>query len=122
VSPVCGETQAGCIFEAPVLHAVPREKNRIDLYWTPVQSKFPVSHYEVFRNGKRIYKTTDAYVTSYRDYGAQFGHQYLYSVEAVDTSGTRLESNKIAISHTDSFFEQQNSAVAVTAKRRFQKG
>ncbi|MGN0519738.1 MAG: glycosyl hydrolase-related protein [Candidatus Fimenecus sp.] len=120
-SPVYGETAVGCIFEAPVLHAVPREQNRIDLYWTPVQSKLPVSHYEIFRNGKRIYKTTDAYVTSYRDYGAQFGHQYLYAVEAVDTNGTHLESNKITIRHTDEFFERQNSPVAVTAKHRWQK-
>ncbi|MGN0570559.1 MAG: glycosyl hydrolase-related protein, partial [Candidatus Fimenecus sp.] len=49
VSPACGETQEGCIFEAPILHSVPREKNRIDLYWTPVQSIFPVSHYEIYR-------------------------------------------------------------------------
>lgn len=121
VSPVCGETQAGCIFEAPVLHGVPREKDRIDLYWTPVQSKLPVSHYEIFRNGKRIYKTTDAYVTSYRDYGAQFGRQYLYSVVAVDTQGTHLESQKITIIHTDAFFDKQDSALALTAKRRFKK-
>ncbi len=121
VSPVCGETQEGCIFEAPILHGVPREKNRIDLYWTPAQSKFPVSHYEVFRNGKRIFKTTDAYVTSYRDYGAQFGRQYLYSVDAVDTQGTHLESQKITISHTDAFFDKQDSALALTAKRRFKK-
>ncbi|MGN0538287.1 MAG: glycosyl hydrolase-related protein [Candidatus Fimenecus sp.] len=121
VSPVCGETQEGCIFEAPILHGVPREKNRIDLYWTPVQSIFPVSHYEIYRNGKLIGKTTDSYITSYRDYGARFGEEYEYRVCAVDTSGTRSESNKLTLNLKDEFLEKQDSPLATTKKRRWQK-
>ncbi|MGN0571188.1 MAG: hypothetical protein ACI4K9_03285, partial [Candidatus Fimenecus sp.] len=89
--------------------------------WTPVQSIFPVSHYEIYRNGKLIGKTTDAYVTSYRDYAVRFGEQYFYTVKAVDTQGTHLESNKMTVNHTDTFLDRQDSALAVTAKRRWQK-
>ncbi|MGN1444637.1 MAG: glycosyl hydrolase-related protein [Acutalibacteraceae bacterium] len=107
------------IFEKPVLHAVPREKNRIDLFWTPVYAAVPVSHYEIYRNGVLIAKTTDNYITSYRDYNARFDSRYDYTVAAVDVLGKRQESESVTVRHNDPFFAAQDSHLAKKSRRRF---
>ncbi|MGN0448185.1 MAG: glycosyl hydrolase-related protein [Acutalibacteraceae bacterium] len=119
VSPVIGTADKSAIFEKPVLHAVPREKNRIDLFWTPVHSALPVSHYEIYRGGKLLAKTTDNYITSYRDYTVSFNNRYEYSVAVVDVQGNRLESDNVTVNHSDEFFALQDSALAKKSKRRF---
>lgn len=113
-----GALPAGHIYEKPILHVLPREKNRIDLYWTPVKGTLPLSHYEIFRDGKEIAKTTDAFITTYRDKGVEFGKCYTYTVAAVDTQGARLDSETITASLTDAFLAKQDSALATTAKKR----
>ncbi|MGN0523903.1 MAG: glycosyl hydrolase-related protein [Eubacterium sp.] len=117
-SPVIGSIEGSGIFERPLLHAVIREKNRIDLFWTPVQGTVPIRHYEIYRNGKRIAQTTDNYITSYRDYGVEFNNEYDYRVIAVDVKDNKLESESIKVYHNDEFYENQDSATAKVSKRR----
>lgn len=119
VIPVIGNVKESRIFEKPVLNAVVREKNRIDLFWSPVFANVPISHYEIYRNGVLISKTTDNYITSYRDYGVKFNNSYNYSVAAVDVNDNKLKSNSITVNHNDEFFANQDSALSEKSKRRF---
>ncbi|MGN0528585.1 MAG: glycosyl hydrolase-related protein [Eubacterium sp.] len=106
------------VFEKPVLYAIPREKGRIDLFWTPVFGTVPVSHYEIYRNGELIAKTTDSYITSYRDYGVKFNCKYDYYICAVDVMGGRLSSDTAQVNHNDDFFANQDCETAEKSKRR----
>lgn len=119
VAPGIGAVQNAQLFEKPVLHAAVREKSRIDLYWTPVHGIVPISHYEVFRNGVLLGKTTDDYITSWRDGGVQYGGEYVYSVAAVDVLGNRLCSDDVKVAHNDSIFAAQDSPLAKKSRRRF---
>lgn len=119
VTPQKGTLHDSEIFEKPVLYAVPREKNRIDLFWTPVHGSVPVSHYEIYRDGNLIAKTPDDYVTSFRDNGVHFDNRYVYHIVAVDVHGSRLKSDDVSVDHTDKYFENQDSALARKSKRRF---
>ncbi|MGN0516153.1 glycosyl hydrolase-related protein [Eubacterium sp.] len=107
------------VFEKPVLYAVAREKGRVDLFWTPVFAAVPVSHYEIYRNGELIAKTTDSYITSFRDYGVDFNCKYDYYVCAVDVMGNRLNSDNVQVNHSDEFFENQDCETAKASRRRF---
>ncbi|MGN1420975.1 MAG: glycosyl hydrolase-related protein [Eubacterium sp.] len=116
----CSEKAEKCdISEHPILCITAREKGRIDLFWTPVQSILPISHYEIYRDSNLIAKTTDDYITSYRDSSVEFNRKYEYFVRAVDTQGNHIDSERILISHKDELFANENSAVAEKSKRRF---
>ncbi|MGN0533110.1 MAG: glycosyl hydrolase-related protein [Eubacterium sp.] len=119
VTPIIESIQNTAILEKPLLNAVIREKSRIDLFWTPVCATVPISHYEVYRNGDLIAKTTDSFITSYRDYGISFNNKYAYYVVAVDVQGGRLQSEIKAVNHNDEFFANQDSPLAKKSKRRF---
>ncbi|MGN1328098.1 MAG: glycosyl hydrolase-related protein [Eubacterium sp.] len=117
--PVVDAVENSVIFESPVLYAVPRGKERIELFWTPVLATVPISHYEIYRNGELISKTTDNYITSYRDYGVRLGNSYDYSVVAVDVRGDKLKSNIVTVNHNDDYFANEDSSLAKSSKRRF---
>ncbi|MGN0457897.1 MAG: glycosyl hydrolase-related protein, partial [Eubacterium sp.] len=118
-APITEAGQNSVIFEKPLLCAVPRDKSRIDLFWTPVCANAPVSHYEIYRNGALISKTTDNYITSLRDYDVSFNNSYEYSVVAVDVRDNRLKSDIVTVNHNDEFFANQDLSLAEKSKRRF---
>ncbi|MGN0521417.1 MAG: glycosyl hydrolase-related protein, partial [Eubacterium sp.] len=118
VTPITGSVQSSVIFEKPVLYVHEREKNRIDLFWTPVKSAFPVSHYEIYRDGALIAQTTDDYITDYRDYNVEFNKCYNYYIKAVDTKGNKITSENVVVNHTDEFFANQDSPLAKKSKYR----
>ncbi|MGN0532416.1 MAG: glycosyl hydrolase-related protein [Eubacterium sp.] len=117
--PVANTISDSAVFEKPVLYAVPREKGRVDLFWTPAFATVPISHYDIYRNGRLIAKTTDSYITSYRDYGVEFGRKYDYYVSAVDVMGNRLSSDNTQVNHKDEFFENQDFKTAKASRRKF---
>ncbi|MGN1124149.1 MAG: hypothetical protein ACI4RR_07370, partial [Eubacterium sp.] len=118
-SPVIDAITNSVIFEKPVLYAVPREKGKIDLFWTPVFACVPISHYEIYRNGELIAKTTDSYITSYRDYGVKFNCKYDYYISAVDVMNNKLNSENIQVNHNDEFFENQDCEAAKASRHGF---
>lgn len=101
--------------EKPILQAVACEKQRIDLFWTPVKANALLSHYEIYRNGEKIAATTDAYVCTYRDRTVSFGKTYTYSVAAVNKFGNKSVSDAVVLPHTSDMFARADSK---TAKKR----
>lgn len=81
----------------PELGADVRDRDRIDLYWTPVFDNIAVDHYEIYRNGVMLAKTGDAYICSYRDYEVKPDGDYTYTVKAVDISGNASESRELIV-------------------------
>lgn len=98
--------------EKPVLQAVSREKQRIDLFWTPAKANALLSHYEIYRNGEKIATTTDAYVCTYRDRTVNFGKTYTYSVAAVNKFGDKSVSEAVVLPHTSDIFAHADSKIA----------
>ncbi|MGN0486862.1 MAG: glycosyl hydrolase-related protein [Acutalibacteraceae bacterium] len=117
--PCVGSAEEYMIFEKPLLSVVLREKNRMDLFWTPVCGTLPISHYEIYRNSDLIAETTDSYITSYRDYGVCLNEKYDYFITAVDVQGNKRSSDHVLIHHCEAFFADQDSAVAKKSKGRF---
>ena len=86
----------------PVVHAVVRADDRVDLWWTPVQDDVYVDHYEIYRDGEQLtVERPNGYVVSYRDYGVTPGSSPEYKVVAVDAGGNRTESDVLTITSKD---------------------
>lgn len=119
VSPDKGEVTDIIPPEKPVLYAVAREKQRIDLFWTPVHDNIQLDHYEIYRNGEKISATTDSYVCTYRDNSVCFGNTYTYSVIAVDKCSNMSESKPFTIEHKSEFLDNSDSQLARKKKNSF---
>ncbi len=87
--------------EKPELHAMVRDENRIDLWWTPaVNQALPISHYEIERDGVRLsLLRKNDYVVCYRDCGVKTepGKAFVYTVIAVDTFGNETSSDPVTV-------------------------
>lgn len=84
----------------PSLHAVVREENRIDLWWTPVMNSLPISHYKIVRDGVEIpVIRKNSGTVSHRDYieNPRKGKVYTYQVVAVDMFGNETYSDPVEI-------------------------
>lgn len=112
VSPVEGEITDNTPPETPVLHAVAREKQRIDLFWTPVYENTQLSHYEIYRNGEKIAATANPYVCSYRDRTVRFGNTYTYSVTAVDKCNNKSVSETVEVQHTSDILADSDRKIS----------
>lgn len=95
-----------------VLHADAREKQRIDLFWTPVPNNTLMSHYEIYRNGEKIADTPDSYVCTYRDRSVDFGNTYTYSVVAIDKYFNKCESEPLSIDHKSDILINSDSNIS----------
>lgn len=116
IQPIVGEFQGMSSYEKPILGAVSREKQRIDLYWTPVQD---CTCYRVYRDGQKIGETTDFYVCTYRDRTASFGKTYEYTVSAVDRLGNEITSDPVQIAHNAEIIADSDGKVARKSKGIF---
>lgn len=97
----------------PVLRAVPREKERIDLYWTPTRNAV---RYEIYRDGEKIGETPDGYVCTYRDGAVVYGRTYQYFVRAVDRLGNALESIMVEIAHCADILANSDGRISGKSK------
>ncbi len=113
IVPAAGEIQETPALERPVLGAVPREKQRIDLYWTPIKDSV---RYRIYRDGQKIGETEDPYVCTYRDRTVSFGNTYAYTVTAVDAFGNESDSGMVQIAHDTDFLAASDSKTARKGK------
>lgn len=95
------------------LRAVPREKERIDLYWTPIRNAV---RYEVYREGEKIGETPYGYVCTHRDGSVVYGSTYQYFVRAVDRLGNALESIMVEIAHCADILANSDGRVSREAR------
>ena len=116
ILPIGGEFQGTSSPERPILGAVAREKQRIDLYWTPMQG---CTCYRIYRDGQKIGETTDSYVCTYRDRTVSFGKVYQYTVSAVDRLGNERASDPVQIAHNAEVLVNSDGKTARKSKGIF---
>lgn len=107
------------VITQPVLTVVPRERTRIDLFWTP-DCKGSALRYDVYRNGIKIAETSDGYVCSFRDKHVSYPDEYTYKVVTVGFDGNSASSDEVKLNHNDVFFKE-NPVSKIEKKTPFKK-
>lgn len=84
----------------PELHAIVREEDRVDLWWTPVKNDLPIKYFKVFRNGEELTLLhKNDHVVSFRDkrIPKEAGKTIVYTVAAVDWNGNETFSEPVTV-------------------------
>ena len=84
----------------PELHAIVREEDRVDLWWTPVKNDLPIKYFKVFRNGEELTLLhKNDHVVSFRDkrIPKEAGKTIVYTVAAVDWNGNETFSSPVTV-------------------------
>ncbi len=113
IQSAAGEAPCSRALEKPILGVIPREKQRIDLYWTPVLGSVC---YRIYRDGQQIGETENAYLCTYRDRSVSFGNTYRYTVTAVDAFGGGTQSETVAIAHNSELLAESDRKIARKGK------
>ena len=113
IQSAAGKAPCSRALEKPILGVIPREKQRIDLYWTPVLGSVC---YRIYRDGQQIGETENAYLCTYRDRSVSFGNTYRYTVTAVDAFGGGTQSETVAIAHNSELLAESDRKIARKGK------
>ena len=89
---------------APALSVQSNASGFAYVNWSASMDSVGLDHYELFRNGSRIF-STDSFNAS--DFSAPFGLDANYSVLSVDVSGNRNASVGVVVRVNDTVFPQQ---------------